>query len=87
MGNVSLEKIIEAAQAAGANGAPLSQDERRTKIKDLLAESDRSEVDALLNEAIEKFQDLNAADPTSDAELFGLELLVDAMETLSLIHI
>lgn len=81
MGNVSLEKIIEAAQAAGANGAPLSQDERRTKIKDLLAESDRSEVDALLNEAIEKFQDLNAADPTSDAELFGLELLVDAMET------
>lgn len=81
MGNVSLEKIIEAAQAAGANGAPLSQDERRTKIKELLGESDRSEVDALLNEAIEKFQDLNAAEPTTDAELFGLELLVDAMET------
>ena len=81
MGNVSLEKIIEAAQTAGANGAPLSQDERRTKIKELLGESDRSEVDALLNEAIEKFQDLNAAEPTTDAELFGLELLVDAMET------
>lgn len=81
MGKLNLESIIDAAQATGANGAPLSQDERRAKVKELFAESDRGEVEAILNEAIEKFQDLNASDPTTDAELFGLELLVDVMET------
>lgn len=81
MTNVSLESIIEAAQAVDDKGAPLSPDARRGKIKELLAESDRPAVDALLNEAIEKFQDLNATEPTADADLLGLELLIDTMET------
>lgn len=78
---VTLEQIIEAAQRPGPNNAPLSQDERRSAIRELFADQPRDVVDAVLNEAIEKFGDLNASDPTEDAELFGLELLVDAMET------
>ncbi|AYR03079.1 major head protein [Gordonia phage Nordenberg] len=76
---VTLESLIEAAQATDANGNTLSAADRQSKISELLQDADRGDVDAILNESIEKYRDLDATDPQDDAELFGLELLVDTM--------
>lgn len=77
---VNLESLIEAAQATDANGKTLAPDARQAKITELLQDSERADVDAILNESIEKFNALNGENPEDDASLFGLELLVDAMQ-------
>lgn len=77
---VTLESLIEAAQATDGEGKTLAPDARQEKIAELLRDAERADVDAILNESIEKFNDLNASDPKDDAGLFGLELLVDAMQ-------
>lgn len=76
---VTLESLIEAAQATDGNGKTLPAADRQNKITELLQDADRANVEAVLNESIEKYRDLDASDPQDDAELFGLELLVDAM--------
>ncbi|AXH44884.1 major capsid hexamer protein [Gordonia phage Ribeye] len=76
---VTLESLIEAAQATDSNGKTLAAADRQAKITELLQDADRANVDAILNESIEKYRDLDASDPQDDAELFGLELLVDTM--------
>lgn len=78
---INLESLLKAAQAPGANGAQLSKDERRTAIKELLAEADSDTVTAVLNEAIDGFKNHNETAGNSTEDLLGLELLIDAMET------
>lgn len=82
MGNVTLESLIQAAQTPGANGAVLSVDERKAKIREALAEVERGDLDKLLDEALDSFNALKDSNPSTDAEVFGLELLADALETM-----
>lgn len=79
MSKVTLEALVEAAQATDAEGKTMSPEARQAKITELLGDAERADVDAILNESIDKFNDLNSTEPADDAGLFGLELLVDAM--------
>ena len=79
---LNLQDVLDAAQDAD------SPEARATAIKTLLSEGDpaptRDEVNALCDEAVEKFGTLNEADPTDAESLLGLELLADvATVTLS----
>ncbi|UTN93101.1 major capsid hexamer protein [Gordonia Phage Phauci] len=80
--SVTLESLIQAAQTPGANGAVLSVDERKAKIKEALAEVERGDLDKLLDEALDSFNTLRDSNPSTDDDVFGLELLADALETL-----
>lgn len=72
---LNLQDVLDAAQDAE------SPEARATAIKALLSEGDpaptRDEVNALCDEAVEKFGTLNEADPSDAESLLGLELLAD----------
>lgn len=72
---LNLQDVLDAAQDAE------SPEARATAIKTLLSEGDpaptRDEVNALCDEAVEKFGSLNESDPSDAESLLGLELLAD----------
>lgn len=72
---LTLQDVLDAAQDAD------SPEARANAIKSLLSEGDpaptRDEVNALCDEAVEKFGALNEADPSDAESLLGLELLAD----------
>ncbi|QDH93175.1 major capsid hexamer protein [Gordonia phage Verity] len=80
MDKLTLEKIVEAAQV-GADGNPVEGEARKSAILEMFADADRDTVDALLNEAIDKYKDLRSIENPTDDDILGLEVLVDVMES------
>lgn len=80
MSDIDLQSVLDAAYSAGVDGKAPTAEQRRTAIREAIDGAGRDVVDALQNEAIEKFGELNAGDPTADDELFALEVLTEAVQ-------
>lgn len=76
--DIDLQKLIDAAQnAQGADGAAPTDEDRKTAIREAIGDADRETVEAIQNEAIDKFNALNATDPTDEEGLATLEALTE----------
>ncbi|QRY62748.1 major capsid protein [Gordonia sp. PDNC005] len=75
MATLDLQAILDSAQGNGDTTA----DERAAAIKAALTAEGvtRTDIEGVLNEAVEKFGALNESDPTDAEALTGLELLAD----------
>ena len=73
---IELQELIDAAHSAGDDTTPADA------VAAVLAEAGltRDEVDALQNEALEKFSALHASNPTKPEEVAGLEAIAAAIE-------
>ncbi|QDB74799.1 major head protein [Gordonia phage Arri] len=77
---LTLQDLLDAAHGAGEEGQAPTPEQRATAIREKLAGADRPAIEALQDEAIEKWGELNATDPTDEEGLAGLEALTEFVQ-------
>ncbi|MFT4043450.1 MAG: major capsid protein [Gordonia sp. (in: high G+C Gram-positive bacteria)] len=73
---LDLQVILDAATGGGD-----SAEQRQTAITDALGDASRADLDTLINDVVDQFTTLNAAEPTDAESLLGLELLAEIATT------
>ncbi|QOC56021.1 major capsid hexamer protein [Gordonia phage Clown] len=75
---IDLQALLDAAaNAAGDDGKPPTDEQRKAAIREVFGDADRATIEGLQDAAIEKFGELNATDPTDDEGLAALEALTE----------
>ncbi|QMU22070.1 major capsid protein [Gordonia rubripertincta] len=77
---LTLQDLLDAAHGAGEEGQAPTVDQRKDAIREKLAGVDRATIESLQDEAIEKWGELNATDPTDEEGLAGLEALTEFVQ-------